>query len=380
MFCGIVSMQSRVHWTVVGLTYLLAVTVAFAGQGKKGAIEWYRSSGNILQQDYQWYGSDEAIRIAENVLLYQRESGGWPANVDMVRQRSERENKNILKMKTKQDSTLDNGATHTHIHYLARVYNATGQERFKQAMLAGVDYLLRAQYANGGWSQTYPWRSGYHKYITFNDGAMIGAMCVLRDIAEKKPDYRFVDEQRRSKAKAAVQKGIECILKCQIIVDGHRTAWCQQHDEKTFEPRPARMFEPVAICGGESAGVVHFLMSIGKPSPKVIEAIQSAVAWFDRVKLTGIRQVQKRDDSQWGYDNVVVKDETAPPIWARFYEIGTNRPIFRDRDGKIYYDMSKLCHERRTGYAWYGYWPAGVLAKDYPAWQKKWAPERNVLK
>ena len=29
-----------------------------------------------------------------------------------------------------------------------------------------------------------------------------------------------------------------------------------------------------------------------------------------------------------GSDVVVVPDASAPPLWARFYEIGTNRPIF----------------------------------------------------
>ena len=67
-------------------------------------------------------------------------------------------------------------------------------------------------------------------------------------------------------------------------------------------------------------------------------------------------------------------------VWVRFYQIGTNRPIFGDYDGKVYYAMSEISSERRTGYSWYGYWPATLLAKDYPAWQKKWAPKENVLK
>ena len=121
-------------------------------------------------------------------------------------------------------------------------------------------------------------------------------------------------------------------------------------------------------------------MSIDNPAPEIIEAVQSAVAWFDHVKLTGIRQVNKPDNSmERGYDKVIIKDVTAPPIWARFYQIGTNRPIFCGRDGKIKYHMAEIEHERRTGYSWYSYGPAGLLDKDYPAWQKKWATEKNVL-
>ena len=381
MFRKVLGMKKTTQWVATGLFCLFVTALASGAEGKKEPIEWHRSSGNILNQNQRWYGSDEAVRIAGNVLLYQRNTGGWPGNIDMTRKLTQNEKNKVQTAKSREDSTLDNGATHTHIHYLAKVYQATKLERFKKACLRGVDYLLESQHANGGWPQTYPWMRGYHKFITYNDGAMIGAMTVLRDIAERKPDYTFVDEQRRRKAEAAVQKGIGCILKCQIIVDGKRTTWCQQHDEKTFEPRPARAFEPVAICGGESVGVVKFLMNINNPKPKIIEAVQGAVAWFDRAKLTGIRQVQKPDKSKKrGYDNVIIKDATAPPIWVRFYQIGTNRPIFGDHDGKVYYAMSDISSERRTGYAWYGYWPAELLAKDYPAWQKKWAPGKNVLR
>lgn len=375
----IAGMKKARRGFVTGWFCLAAVAIAAGAQGQKNSAEvisWSR----CLSQRPEFYATDQAIRIADNVLLYQRDSGGWRQNIDMARILSEQDKAQVRKDKNKEDSTLDNGATHTQIRYLAKVYYATELERFRQAFLKGTDYLLKAQYANGGWPQTYPRLRGYHKFITFNDGAMIGAMSVLRDIAEKKPEYVFVDEIRRQKAKKAVQKGIECILKCQIVDDGKRTAWCQQHEERTFEPRPARSFEPVAITAGESVGVVKFLMSINNPNPQIIETIQSAVAWFDRVKLTGIRQTNKPDESlERGFDKVVSKDASAPPIWARLYEIGTNRPIFGDRDGKKHYRLADISDERRTGYAWYGYWPADLLAKDYPAWQKKWTLEKNVL-
>jgi len=350
---------------VLFLLFSTAVTFASANKGKAN-----------------FYAGEEAIRIADNMLLYQRDTGGWPKGIDTARVLSEKDKAAVRKYKNKEDSTLDNGATHTQIRYLAKVYDATKLERFRQGFLKGVDYLLEAQYDNGGWPQFYPGKghAGYSKYITFNDNAMIGAMSVLRDIAEKKPGCTFVDEGRQKKAEKAVQKGIECILKCQIIVDGKRTAWCQQHDDKTFEPRPARVYEKVSICGNESVGVVRFLMSIANPTAEIIEAVQSAVAWFDSAKLMGIRQIKKADDSERGYDHVIIRDSTAPPIWARFYEIGSNRPIFCGRDGIIKDSLAEIEQERRTGYAWYGYWPAELLAKDYPAWQKKWALKKDVLK
>lgn len=369
------------QWAAAALLLLsVAAITAGAEEEKKPVhpISWSR----CLSMKPEFYASDEAIRIADNVLLYQRNTGGWPKGVDMARVLSEKDKAKLRERKNKKDSTLDNGATHTQMRYLAKVYTATKLKRFSKGFLQAVNYLLEAQYANGGWPQFYPLQgnAGYSRYLTFNDNAMIGAMSVLRDIAEKRSQYAFVDQNRRKRAEKAVRKGIQCILKCQIIVDGKRTAWCQQHDEKTLEPRPARTYEKPSICCGESVGVVMFLMSIDNPEPEIIEAVQAAVAWLDQVKLIGIRQIRKRDESkEGGYDKVVVEDAAAPPIWARFYQIGTNRPIFCGRDGIIKYSLAEIEHERRIHYSWYGYGPTGLLARDYPAWQKKWVPNRNVL-
>ena len=43
----------------------------------------------------------------------------------------------------------------------------------------------------------------------------------------------------------------------------------------------------------------------------------------------------------------------AGQLWARIAEIGTNRPIFANRDGVKLYDFDQLT-DRRTGYSWFG--------------------------
>lgn len=333
------------------------------------AISWFQ----CLDQKPEFYSSPEAVRIADNVLLYQRDTGGWPSNINMALKLTDEQKEQITTDKSKTNSLLDNGATHTQIRYLVRVYNATKLDRFKQAALKGLDYLFDAQYDNGGWPQIYPNPTGYHKYITFNDDAMVGALSILYEIAENRPEYDFVDQQRRQKAREAAPKGIECILRCQVRVDGRLTAWCQQYDNETLEPRAARKFEPISLSTRETIGIVNFLMSIDKPSPEIIKAVQAAADWLDLVKIKGIRQIRKISyGDQRRLDRVIIEDENAQPIWARLYEIGTNRPVFGDRDGKVYYALSEISLERREGYAWYGYWPKELLAEDYPAWQKKW--------
>ena len=49
-----------------------------------------------------------------------------------------------------------------------------------------------------------------------------------------------------------MEKGIACTLRCQLVVDGCLTAWCQQHDEVTFEPRGARSFEKPSLTAFET--------------------------------------------------------------------------------------------------------------------------------
>src|SRR6266849_5727921 len=121
-------------------------------------IKWH----DALKQKPEWYAGADAARIADNLILYQRESGGWPKNIDMARSLAEPERAQLTREKQAVDSTIDNRATYTQLNFLARVYSATRTSRFKESFLKGVDYLLGAQYDNGGWPQYYPIRKGYY--------------------------------------------------------------------------------------------------------------------------------------------------------------------------------------------------------------------------
>ena len=56
----------------------------------------------------------------------------------------------------------------------------------------------------------------------------------------------------------------------------------------------------------------------------------------------------------------------AGPLWARLSEIGTDRPIFSNRDGVLLYDFDKLT-DRRRGYGWFTVAPAETLRR-YDVW------------
>ncbi len=231
---------------------------------------------------------------------------------------------------------------------------------------------MQAQYDNGGWPQYHPHARDYHRHITFNDNAMIGVMSLFRDLSLGQSEYDFVDEKTRRKAAEAVNRGINCILKCQVVVKGKKTVWCAQHDEKTLAPRPARTYELASLSGSESVNIVRFLIGINDPTEEVTAAVDGAVAWFETAKILGIRLERVQDPSKpSARDRVVVQDSAAPPMWGRFYEIESNRPFFCSRDGVPKYQLSEISHERRNGYSWLGTYAESLLNKEYPAWQKK---------
>lgn len=321
---------------------------------------------DYLDRPDDWFASAEGRQIADHILSHQSELGGWPKNVDTTA-------KPYTGNRDRIQPTFDNGATADEMRYLARMYKATRQDQDREAFERGLDHILAAQYPNGGWPQRFPTGSSYHRHITFNDNAMTRMLEFLRELGDlKSAAYGFVDDERQGAAQRAFDLGIDCILRCQIEVEGQLTAWCAQHHAEDLSPVLARSYELPSLSGSESVGIVRLLMSLEDPSPEVIQAVEAAVVWFEAAKLEGIRVVQQdAPGTPRGWDRVVVEDPKAPPIWARFYEIGTNTPLFVDRDGVPKSSLAEISYERRNGYSWLGNWPERLLEREYPAWKER---------
>ncbi len=330
----------------------------------------------VMLPNQKKYKPSQVKEIADNILLYQQKNGGFPKNYDMQAILTPDQKKILKEGRDSLRTTFDNGATHSQVEYLAKAYAMLKDKRYADAVLRGIHFMLEAQYPNGGFPQFYPDTSGYRKYITFNDNAMIGVMTVFHHIVQNDPDFSFVDAATRKEVQKGFDKGIDCILKCQINENGKLTVWCQQHDNIDFSPRGARTFELPSKCGDESAGIVLFLMSIDHPGKEIINSIKSAVEWFKESELHGIREETiKAPKIVFKYrtsitDKIVVKDPNAPPVWARFYTLQTNTPFFCDRNGVAVDSLSEVGRERRDGYTWYNYASQEVLDK-YPAWLKR---------
>lgn len=310
------------------------------------------SRGLQLNATKEWYAGDAARTIADGVVGYQSKAGGWTKGNDYTKPITEKSGgANVWS-----GGTLDNDATTWEMRFLALA------AKWRESFVRGLRYVMAAQYPNGGFPQIYPLAGGYHDAITFNDDAMVQALELLRDIGAGKPEFAFVPADLRAEAGPRVARGLRCILATQLKdATGRPNVWCQQHDALTLRPCAARNFEPIAACTNESASTVRFLMTISNQSAETVASIKGAIAWLE---MTAQRDLAWSRASGVG---TLVDRPGAPPLWARMYEIGSDKPIFGDRDRTVHYAVAELSSERRNGYAWYGTWPARAL-EEFKAW------------
>jgi PelA/Pel-15E family pectate lyase len=340
-----------------------------------------------FDKDPAWYASADALKAADCVLSFQIPNGGWSKNLDMrqpARVPGEfyaapnlapvAQNATDFDLEKNNDrahnpdwgwiSTIDNDSTNTQLHFLRLVIAAlpaAQSEKYRKSYLRGVEYLLEAQYPNGGWPQVYPIVGGYHDAITYNDDAVTESMESLQTIIDGK--VPFVPAAMRARAKVAVAKALAITLKSQIVVNGKKTVWCQQHDELTLAPVSARNYEMPSEASGESSTLLEYLMSLPHPTPAIKDAIESGVAWFQKTAI---------HDEIWTGDRATGRHLEKSPgntIWARYYQIGTDLPIFGDRDKSIHDDVMEISNERRNGYAWFN-GDGNKVQPLYEEWKK----------
>ena len=321
------------------ISALFVCYTALCAQTKPSYKDWVKEAPKY---EDAFFATPEAARIADNVLLYQQTTGGWPKNIRMQNELSPEEYQKALELKEKvNESTIDNGATSTEIQYLARMYNVTGEEKYKDGMIRGIQYLFDAQYANGGWPQFWPRNKGYYTHITYNDNAMINVMELLREIYEKKAPYTFIPDSIVQQARASFDKGVQCILDTQVKKEGKLTVWCAQHDEVTLEPAKARAYELPSLSGQESDDVVLLLMSIPNPSPAIIASVEGAVEWFKASQVKGLKkEFFTNDEGKKDYRMVECSD--CEPLWARFSDLVTNQHCCSDRAAVRHNDIAEL--------------------------------------
>ena len=298
----------------------------------------------------------EAARAAGDALATgQLESGGWDYLIDFDSakakgwlRRSDIGNvPDADRAKRKNISTFDDDNSQSAIRFLLALADATKgftdprDARIRTALDYALSKLLVTQYPNGAWPQrtdglprkavdypvikasipaTYPreyTKENYFRHYTLNDNTQRDCILTLLDAWHRTGRREFLD---------AVKRGAAFLLLAQLPEP--QPTWAQQYNAR-MEPAWARAFEPPAACTSESVGVVRLLtdLYLELGDERYLEPLPRAIAWFKR-------------------------SEISPELWARYYELHTNKPIFGDRDGKIYYRVEDISEERQKGYSW----------------------------
>ncbi len=298
---------------------ILFMTVLLAGLWVNGLAQ---SASSMKWADIcrgrmsaSWYGSDEAQQIADKVLAAQKNSGGWMKNIEF-------HNESDGGGKT-EHSCLDNGATTQEMRFLAKVYQSTKVEKYKESFTKALNMIFTAEKGCGGWSQYWPLsgKGSYQDYITFNDDLITNVMKLLQEIATNKGDFADItDESTRKKCEQSFQRAIDVIIKCQVDDNGTPAAWCAQHDTITFLPTEGRPHELPSISAYESADLLSYLMTIEKPSEQLQQTIHTAVDWLEKHKIDG-KAVEDFTNDNGEKDRRII-DKAGSAVWGRFIQLG----------------------------------------------------------
>ncbi|MCU0646589.1 MAG: pectate lyase [Gemmatimonadaceae bacterium] len=299
-----------------------------------------------------WWRSAAAATVGRTLLTYQTATGGWSKHFD-AHAGPRRPGQSYYGESTKWQyiATIDNHATTGQLRYLLALNAAQPAGQWQDAIRRGVRYLLLSQMPNGCWPQVFPLQGSYHDAITYNDNAVTEVARVLDTIAVLRP--RWFDGATLSEVDAASTAALDCLLRTQVIIDGTPTIWGQQHDPLTLAPTRGRSYELASLATWESAGILDYLMARRRPTPRVVEAVRAAAAWLTAHAIVG---------QQYEMERGIWPGAPDARLWARMYTLDTQRPLFSNRDGIPRSSLDELT-DRRTGYFWYGTWPAPTLSR-----------------
>lgn len=305
-----------------------------------------------------WRATDDSVHLdaaraaALALVEGQLQSGGWDYVIEFeptLRSKWHYRTGPAPGEKARNMTTFDDNNTQGAIRFLVAFLEAAKAhpDPADARIAESLDYALRqvclAQYPNGAWPQRWDGKphdpalfpplqatlpgeypreqpsTGYYAHYTFNDGAHRDLVLALLDAARA---------TGREDCRAAARRGAEFVLQAQLPEP--QPAWAQQYDAR-MHPAWARAFEPPAVSSAETVGAIDMLLiAYGEfGDRRYLDAIPPALAWLERSAI-------------------------APGRWARLYELGTNRPIYGDRDGKVHYALEEISEERRRGYAWEG--------------------------
>lgn len=307
----------------------------------------------------------EAIEEVATALMYgQLKSGGWSNCIDFDPKGTRVAQYLNGKGGGKNNSSLDDGQTQTAIRFMIQADAAFDfkNKAIHDATIRALDALLSAQFQSGGFPQVwsgpvsaqpivqanypeYDYRTegrikNYWDMPTLNDNVCVHVAHAIRDAYQTYKDSKYLD---------ALKKLGDFLLLAQM--PDPQPAWAQQYNYQ-MQPIWARRFEPPAISGHESQGIVGLLIEIAEltSDSKYLKTLPAAIAYLRRSTLP---------DGQI----------------ARYYELKTNRPLYMHREGEEYsltFDDSDL----PSHYSWKSRSQVDKLQKQLDNFGKTMKPKK----
>lgn len=275
------------------------------------------------------YYLDGAVAAAHALAKGQLVSGGWDYSIEFdpgkrkgIAYRLDKNNagkKNV--------STLDDDTTQAAVRFLININVALNHKdvQLKETVEYALEKLVKTQYPNGAWPQrfseppdpaklparkaSYPdkWpreypAKDYRGYYTFNDNSIATTIDTMLLASLRYGEPRYMN---------AAKKAGDFMILAQM--PDPQPGWAQQYD-LDMQPAWARKFEPPAVTGGESQGVMRSLLKLYELTgeKKFLEPIPRALAYY-RKSLLPNGQL------------------------ARFYELQTNRPLYFNKKYELTY-------------------------------------------
>lgn len=320
------------------------------GEGKVGpTTAWIEPPGTpavglAYLEAYRLCGEsillDAAKETANALIRGQLESGGWDNRIDFdpaTRPKYAYRADGGSGAKLRNTTTFDDDKSQSAIRFLMQLDRELEfkDDRLHEAVMYALDAVLKSQYACGAWpqrysefpeanegpakkaslpsrwSRTYP-GTKYSGFYTLNDNTMSDLITTLLDAWETYGDERYLN---------AAAKGGDFFLLAQLPEP--QPGWAQQYDRE-MHPAWARKFEPPAVTGGESQGVMRTLILLYQrtaaqldDADRFLEPLPRAIKYYKRSQLPGDKL-------------------------ARFYELQSNRPLYFTKDYQLTYSSDDM--------------------------------------
>jgi len=271
---------------------------------------------------------DAARDVARALVWGQRQIGGWDHRVDVAHLTPDAK----TPVRKEGRCTFDDNITQGALKFLIDADSEIDEAWLTEGVELGIAFMIKSQFANGAWPQWYPLRGGYNDYYTFNDNTINDCIDVMLKAykAYGKDEYL-----------ACAERGGDFIIASQLARP--QAGWAQQYSHD-MKPAWARSFEPPGVCSAATARNIRTLVQLylHTKDDKYLAPMPAAIEWLENSKIG---------------DN----------LWARLYEVKTNRPIYGDREdgNKVHYDYEKVSLKERTSYGWRGEYGIGSAVSYY---------------